>query len=78
MEPSELLRHLADTCERLGIPYRELLYFLLGGSEKYLGDIVGVFKLHAEKLDRTYIADWANQPHVENEWRLVLSRLTNV
>jgi len=39
---------------------------------------VGVFKLHAEKLDRTYIADWANQPHVENEWRLVLSRLTHV
>jgi hypothetical protein len=55
---------------------KKLVYFREGGSEKHLRDIVGVVKVQADKLDRHYIAHWAKELEVENEWRLALSRLT--
>ena len=55
---------------------KKLLYFREGGSEKHLRDIVGVLKVRAEKLEGEYLANWVKQLHVEDEWRLVLSRLT--
>lgn len=55
----------------------KLLFYRLGGgvSDKHLRDIVGMMKVLQEKLDRSYIADWASKLGVTAEWQLVCDRL---
>lgn len=55
----------------------KLVYYRLsdGVSEKHLRDIAGMMKLLREKLDRTYITQWAAKLGVAEEWKLVQKRV---
>lgn len=55
----------------------KLIYFQRGGgvSEKHLRDIAGMMKLQREKLDRSYVAEWATKLGVAAEWELVQKRV---
>ena len=47
-----------------------------GGSEKHLRDIAGVLKISGERLDRSYIQDWADRLGVTEVWQDVLRRVS--
>ena len=55
----------------------KLIYFQLGGgvSERHLRDIAGMMKLLREKLDRSYITEWAAKLGIAEEWALVQKRV---
>lgn len=55
----------------------KLIYYQLsdGVSEKHLRDIAGMMKLLREKLDRDYVAEWAEKLGVTAEWELVCDRV---
>jgi hypothetical protein len=55
---------------------KKLLYFQEGGSEKHLRDIIGVLKVQAERIDRSYLDVWVVKLGVAAEWQLVTTRLT--
>lgn len=40
-----------------------------GGSEKHLRDALGVYEVHREGLDRTYIDRWTDQLGLMDSWR---------
>ena len=50
-------------------------YYRQGGSEKHLRDITGVLKISGEKVDRAYIARWAEQLGLTEVWQAILRRL---
>ncbi len=50
----------------------KLKYFQLGHSDKHLRDIRGVLKIQGNKIDFTYLDDWAKRLEVEPEWTLAL------
>jgi hypothetical protein len=45
-----------------------------GGSEKHLRDIAGVLKISGDRLDRAYIAEWADRMGTAEIWETLLSR----
>jgi hypothetical protein len=45
-----------------------------GGSEKHLRDIAGVLKISGERLDRGYIAEWAERMGTTEIWEEILRR----
>ncbi|HKI03618.1 MAG TPA: hypothetical protein VKK31_16690 [Thermoanaerobaculia bacterium] len=45
-----------------------------GGSEKHLRDIAGVLKISGERLDRAYIAEWAERMGTSEIWEEILRR----
>lgn len=45
-----------------------------GGSEKHLRDIAGVLKISGERLDRAYIAEWADRMGTAEIWQEILRR----
>jgi hypothetical protein len=49
---------------------KKLIYYQEGRSEKHLRDIAGVLKVQAERIDRHYIARWADRLGVSEEWGL--------
>ena len=51
---------------------RKMQYFQQGGSDKHLRDIAGVLKIQGERIDRQYIADWADRLNVRDVWDSVL------
>ena len=53
----------------------KMQYYRQGGSEKHLRDITGVLKISGEKVDRAYIARWAEQLGVTEIWQAILRRL---
>lgn len=53
---------------------KKLQYFQEGGSEKHLRDIAGVLKVRGERLDRAYIAAWADRLGLKAEWEMVLAK----
>ena len=53
---------------------RKLQYYKLGGSDKHLRDIAGVLKIQGSRIDRPYIAGWANRLAVRDVWDLVVER----
>jgi Nucleotidyltransferase of unknown function (DUF6036) len=55
---------------------KKLQYYREGGSEKHIRDILGVLKIRGERVDRTYIAEWASRLGLVDEWNLVLARLS--
>lgn len=46
-----------------------------GQSEKHIRDILGVLKVRAEKVDRDYIATWAERMQLTEIWLRILQRL---
>jgi hypothetical protein len=50
-------------------------FYREGGSDKHLRDVTGILKLDGEKIDRAYIADWAEQLGLHAIWSAVLSRM---
>ena len=56
---------------------RKMQYFQEGGSDKHLRDIAGVLKIQGDRIDRQYIADWADRFAVRNVWDLILTQLND-
>lgn len=79
LKPHELMQRMADFFEAEDVLLNKLIYFKLSDrvSDKHLRDIAGMIKILGEKLDRQYIARWAKQLHVSEEWKLILSHLNN-
>ena len=50
-------------------------YYREGGSEKHLRDITGILTIRGEKIDRTYVAEWAETLGVSEIWQAILRRL---
>jgi hypothetical protein len=42
----------------------------LGRASEHLRDIAGVLKVQADRIDRHYIAQWADRLGVSEEWGL--------
>jgi Nucleotidyl transferase AbiEii toxin, Type IV TA system len=55
---------------------KKLEYYKEGGSEKHIRDILGILRIRGERVDRGYIADWADRLGVTAEWELILARLS--
>ncbi len=53
---------------------KKMEYYKKGQSDKHIRDIVGVLKVQAEKLDRDYIATWAERLQVSDIWLDILTR----
>ncbi len=47
-----------------------------GGSDKHLRDITGIMKSMGERLDRTYIDNWASQLGVSDLWIDICQRMS--
>jgi hypothetical protein len=54
---------------------KKLEYYREGGSEKHLRDITGVLRISGEKIDRSYIKEWAERLGLEDIWQMILERL---
>jgi hypothetical protein len=54
---------------------RKLQYYQMGGSDKHLRDIAGVFKIQGSRLDLGYLAEWAERLGVAEIWRELLGRM---
>jgi hypothetical protein len=54
---------------------KKLQYYQMGGSEKHLRDIAGVFKVQGSRLDLGYLAEWAQRLGVAEIWRGLLERM---
>jgi hypothetical protein len=54
---------------------KKMEYYKEGQSDKHIRDIVGVLKVQAEKLDRDYVATWAERLHLSDIWQEILTRL---
>jgi hypothetical protein len=53
---------------------RKMQYFQQGGSDKHVRDIAGVLKIRGDRLDRHYIAEWADRLALRDVWELILTR----
>ncbi len=52
----------------------KLVFYKSGGSEKHLRDIASMLKIQGDRIERTYIEQWATQLGVQAEWQLVCER----
>ncbi len=52
----------------------KMAYFKEGQSEKHLRDIAGVLKIKGDKVDREYIAAWADRFQLSDIWRAILEQ----
>jgi hypothetical protein len=62
----------ADFAAPEDVVVKKLQYYADGGSEKHLRDIVGVLRVSSTKVDRDYIAAWAERLGVAEVWDLIL------
>jgi len=53
---------------------KKLMCYREGGSEKHLRDIAGVLKVQGGRVDRQYIAAWADRLGVGEQWGLFAGR----
>lgn len=51
---------------------KKLVYYKDGRSEKHLRDITSVLDIQREKIDREYIAKWADEFDVSEVWQALL------
>lgn len=51
---------------------KKMLYFKEGQSPKHLRDIGGVLRIQGERIDREYIATWADKLGVADIWQAIL------
>lgn len=56
---------------------KKMEYYKMGGSEKHLRDIAGIFKIHAENIDTTYIQKWASQLDLLDIWKAIQEKITS-
>ncbi len=54
---------------------KKMEYYREGGSEKHLRDITGVMKISGDRIDRTYITEWAARLGLESIWQAVQERI---
>jgi len=86
---SEFDRSLFDRCRQLtigsmGVPafvaapedviVKKLQYFVEGGSEKHLRDIVGMLNVQRDRIDRAYLLDWIARLQLHDAWALIVDR----
>jgi hypothetical protein len=65
----------ADFASPEDVIIKKMEYYKLGGSEKHLRDIAGIFKISGESLDRDYISRWADELGLNEIWEAVKRRL---
>jgi hypothetical protein len=53
---------------------RKMQYFKEGGSDKHLRDIAGVLKIQGDRINRPYIAEWADRLAVRDVWDMILKQ----
>jgi hypothetical protein len=56
---------------------KKMEYFQLGESEKHLRDIAGILRVAGERVDRTYIDEWAERKGLTEIWDAILARLAS-
>ncbi len=84
----ETVGRLVRRLEALGIPYivsiatpEDTILSKLewsrqgGGSERQLGDALGVLQVAGDRIDRAYVERWAETLGVLDLWRELLARL---
>lgn len=54
---------------------KKMEYYREGGSEKHLRDITGVLKVMGDRIDRAYLASWADQLGLNSIWQTILERM---
>lgn len=54
---------------------KKLEYFRLGESEKHIRDICGMLKAQGNRIDRSYIQNWASEMGLTDIWNAVLARM---
>jgi hypothetical protein len=65
----------ADFASPEDVIIKKMEYYKLGGSEKHLRDIAGIFKISGESIDRDYISQWANKLDLNEIWDMLKRRL---
>ena len=54
---------------------KKMEYYRAGGSEKHLRDITGVLRISGPLVNREYIAQWAAQLGLQDDWQAIVDRL---
>jgi len=65
----------ADFASPEDVMIKKMEYYKLGGSEKHLRDITGIFRVSGESLDKEYISQWVTKLDLKEIWNMVLKRL---
>ena len=65
----------ADFASPEDVIIKKMEYYKMGGSEKHLRDITGIFKISGESLDREYISQWATKLDLDEIWDMVKNQL---
>lgn len=73
IHPSE--SYQADFASPEDVIVKKMEYYKGGGSEKHLRDITGILKISGEKVNRTYIVDWAKRLGLIEIWEAIEKRL---
>jgi len=53
---------------------KKMVYHKEGGSDKHLRDIAGVMRIQGDRLDRDYVANWANSMDVADIWDAIVAK----
>ncbi len=53
---------------------KKMVYHKEGGSDKHLRDIAGVMRIQGDRLDRDYVANWANSMDVAEVWSEIVAK----
>ena len=51
---------------------KKLEYYREGGAQKHLRDIAGVLRISGEKIDASYIQEWAERLGLQEIWQAIL------
>jgi hypothetical protein len=65
----------ADFASPEDVIIKKMEYYKLGGSEKHLRDIAGIFKISGDLIDREYLSDWVTALDLDEIWQMVRKRL---
>jgi hypothetical protein len=65
----------ADFASPEDVIIKKMEYYKLGGSEKHLRDIAGIFKISGEAIDSEYISRWAADLDLNEIWDMIKKRL---
>jgi hypothetical protein len=65
----------ADFASPEDVIIKKMEYYKLGGSEKHLRDITGIFKISGDSIDREYISQWATKLDLNEIWDMLKRRL---
>ena len=54
---------------------RKIQYYQEGQSDKHVRDIIGVFRISGDRIDRGYLNEWAHRLNVSDTWKSIESML---